>query len=172
VAKVYPDGGIDLLDPRPDGQDVIQVNLIPKGQDPRRDRLAADPLQEKRQLEEDWRKKGERVLPGTAGWLTDPEWARLKRKVYRIEAALIPDQESGPAPVPSSGRIYMDRYIIQFTRNEVIRVTAMTTRDPHIQFRELAESLIKTFNFGPSEGVIPTTPAPSAASAESPPSAP
>ncbi len=161
VAKVYPDGGIDLLDPRPDGQDVIQVNLVSKGQDPRRDRLAVDPLQEKKSLEEDWRKRGEKVLPGPADWLPDADWADTKRKVYRIEAALVPEPEGGQAPTPSSGRIYMDRYIVQFTRNEVIRVTAMTTRDLHVPFRDQAEALIKTFEFGPSKGSTPAVkPAP------------
>jgi len=153
VARTYPDGGIDLLDPRPDGQDAIQVNLVPKEQEPRRDRLAVDPLEEKKALEENWRKRGEKVLPGSADWLPEKDWADTKRKVYRIEAALVP--EGGQGPAPASGRIYMDRYIVQFARNEVIRVTAMTTRDLHDPFRDLAESLIRNFDFGPSEGATP-----------------
>ncbi|MFO0889098.1 MAG: hypothetical protein U0790_08110 [Isosphaeraceae bacterium] len=155
VAKVYPDGGIDLLDPRPDGQDVIQVNPVPKGPEAQRDRLPADPQQEKKLLEEDWRKRGEKVLPGPAGWLPEADWSASKRRVYRIEAALVPDEDSGRGPVPAGGRIYMDRYIVQFLRNEVIRVTAMTTRDPHVAFRDQAESLIRTFEFGPSPGAVP-----------------
>jgi hypothetical protein len=165
VRTTYPEGGIDLVDRRPDGQDVIQVNLVPKGDDPRRDRLAADPLQEKRALEEDWRKNGEKVLPGPSGWLPDADWTALKRKVYRIEAALVPKEDSGPGPAPAGGRIYMDRYIVQFAQNQVLRVTAMTTRDPHIAFRDMAESLIRTFEFGPSKDVMPaaSTAAPAAA---------
>ena len=58
VVKQYPDGGIDLLDRRPDGQDVILLNLVPKSGDPQRDRLAADPMQEKKQLEDDWKRQG------------------------------------------------------------------------------------------------------------------
>jgi hypothetical protein len=173
VKKVYPEGGIDLVDPRPDGTDVIQVNLVPKGPDAPRDRLPADPLQEKRLLEQDWKKSGEKVLPGSSDWLQDPEWSRLKRKVYRIEAALVPDQEGSQGPAPASGRIYLDRYIVQFTtRNDVVRVTAMTTRDPHVPFRDAVESAIKNFEFGPSEGVLPISRATGPADPGAAPSAP
>ena len=30
VTGVYPEGGVDLLDRRPDGQDVLQITLVPK----------------------------------------------------------------------------------------------------------------------------------------------
>jgi hypothetical protein len=154
VANSYPDGGIDLLDRRPDGQDAIQVGLNPKTQDPQRDRLAADPFQEKKQLEDEWKRRGEKVVPGPSGWLPEADWSQFKRKVFRIEAALIPASNG----TPSKDRIYLDRYLVQFTRNEVLRVTAMTTRDPHVQFREAAESIIKSFEFGPSESSLPSAP--------------
>jgi len=156
VARSYPDGGIDLLNSRPDGQDVIQLTLTPKTQDPQHDRLPADPIQDKKQLEDDWKKKGEKVVPGPSGWLAEAEWAPLKRKVYRIEAALIPETDGSP----SNERIYLDRYIVQFTRNEVMKVTAMTIQDPHVQFREMAEVIIKSFEFGPSESSLPSSPTP------------
>ena len=35
------------------------LNLVPKSRDPQKDRLAADPMQEKKLLEDDWKKKGE-----------------------------------------------------------------------------------------------------------------
>ena len=61
VVKVYPEGGVDLLDRRPDGQDVLQITLVPKTQDPERDRLAADPIQQKKLLEDEWKRRGEKV---------------------------------------------------------------------------------------------------------------
>ena len=53
--------GVDLLDRRPDGQDVLQITLVPKTQDPERDRLAADPIQQKKLLEDQWKRQGEKV---------------------------------------------------------------------------------------------------------------
>ena len=58
---MYPEGGVDLLDRRPDGQDVLQITLVPKTQDPERDRLAADPIQQKKLLEDEWKRRGEKV---------------------------------------------------------------------------------------------------------------
>ena len=157
--KVYPEGGVDLLDRRPDGPDMIQLNLVPKSQDPQKDRLAADPIQEKKQLEDDWKKRGVKVVTGAAGWLPDADWAPSKRKVYRIEASLIKEDDGMS---PSGDRIYLDRYLVQFTRNEVMKVTAMTSRDglDHLNFRKRAENVIKTFDFGPSEGFLPASPTP------------
>ena len=103
--RVYPEGGIDLLDSRPDGQDVIQITLVPKTGDPERDRLAADPVQQKKLLEDEWKKQGEMVLPGPAGWLPDAEWSPLKRKVYRFEAALVPADDSAGARRRAGGSI-------------------------------------------------------------------
>ncbi|MGD0039162.1 MAG: hypothetical protein ABSE84_01885, partial [Isosphaeraceae bacterium] len=119
-----------------------------------RDRLASDPIQAKKQLEDQWKQRGEKVVPGPSGWLPEADWSPLKRKVYRIEAALIPESDRSTA----SGRIYLDHYIVQFTRNEVLVVAAMTTRDPHVQFRESTESIIKSFDFGPSESSLPSSP--------------
>jgi hypothetical protein len=166
VAKVYPEGGVDLLDRRPNGQDVLQITLVPKTQDPVHDRLAGDPIQQKKLLEDQWKRQGQKVLPGPSGWLSDPELARLNRKVYRIEAALVPAEDS-PETTPG-GRIYLDHYIVQFSRNEVLKVIAMTTQDPHMPFSKVAELVIKTFDFGPSESTKP--PAILSAPAPSPPS--
>jgi hypothetical protein len=94
-------------------------------------------------------------------WLPEAEWTPLKRKVYRIEAALIPDKSDSPAP--AGGRIYLDYYVVQFARNQIMKVTAMTTRDPHLKFREMAEDIIKSFDFGPSDGSAASASAPTAA---------
>lgn len=149
VVRLYPDGGVDLLDRRPDGQDVVQLSLVPKTADSSRDRLASDPLQYKKMLMEQWKQQGEQVQMGTSGWLPEAEWAPRNRRVYRIEAALKPAAADGA--VSPSGRIYLDSYLVQFTRNETMKVTALTTQEPHIEFRNQAESIIKSFEFGPSD---------------------
>lgn len=149
IARVYPEG-IDLVDRRLDGQDVIQLSLIPKTGDAARDRIAADPTQQQKILTDQWREEGQDVLQGPVGWLPEADWAPLNRKVYRLEAALKPRADAGD-PQIRGGRIYLDRYIVQFTRDQTLMVTAMTTRDPHVPFRDQVEALIKTFAFGPSE---------------------
>ncbi len=154
VARTYPEGGIDLVDRRPDGRDVIQVSLVAKTGDQGRDRLAADPIQVKKQLEDQWKQRGEKVMGGPSGKLPEADWKALKRDVYRIEAALIPEGDQSAA----SGRIYLDHYIVQFMRNDVLVVEAMTTRDPHLPFRDNAESLIRFFEFGPSPSSLPAAP--------------
>ncbi len=149
IARAYPEGGVDLVDRRFDGQDVVSVALAPKSGDAARDRLAVDPLEQRKALVEQWRSQGQEVIMGDSGWLKEDVWGPLNRKVYRIEAALKP---AGTAPVVRGNRIYLDRYVVQFTRNQTLIVTAMTTRDPHVPFRDQVETLIKSFTFGPSEG--------------------
>jgi len=151
IAQVYPEGGVDLVDRRLDGQDVVQLTLVPKTGDAGKDRLAADPVEQQKALMDQWKKEGQDVLEGPAGWLDEADWKPLNRKVYRIEAALKPPAEEGGPPI-RGGRIYLDRYIVQFTRDETLVVTAMTTRDPHVPFRDQVEDLIRSFAFGPSEG--------------------
>ncbi|MDG3007069.1 hypothetical protein [Paludisphaera mucosa] len=159
IARAYPEGGVDLVDRRYDGQDVMSVALAAKTGDASRDRLSADPAAQRKTLVEQWRAQGQEVLMGDSGWLKDEVWKPLNRKVYRIEAALKPADD---APAVRGNRIYLDRYIVQFTRNETLIVTAMTTRDPHVPFREQAENLIKSFTFGPSEGPAPRAAEPAA----------
>ena len=155
VANTYPSGGVDLLDRRPDGQDVIQMYLNPKTGDPERDRLATAPEQAKKQLEDQWKQRGEKVVAIPSEWLPEAEWKPLNRRVYRIEAALIPSAERAPT---TASRIYLDHYIVQFSRNETLIVSAMTTRDQHGEFRDSVEKVIKSFDFGPSEGSAPAAP--------------
>jgi hypothetical protein len=156
----YPDGGIDLLENPPYGQDAIRIKLVGSTGDPDRDRNAFDPLVEKKQIEDEWKRKGEKIVPGPSGWLPEADWASVKRKVYRMEAALIP---ADMAPALPTDRLYIDHYLVQFPRNELLKVTAITTRDPHRQFRDATEMLIKSFGFGPSESSIPAAPQPARA---------
>jgi len=151
IAQVYPEGGVDLVDRRLDGQDVVQLSLVAKTGDAGRDRIAADPVEQQKALSDQWKREGQDVLQGPTGWLDDADWAPLNRKVYRIEAALKPPADEGAPPI-RGGRIYLDRYIVQFTRDQPLVVTAMTTRDPHVPFRDQVEAMIRSFTFGPSEG--------------------
>jgi hypothetical protein len=144
-SELADDNGVTLLEPPQTGRDVIELRLVPKTGNAQADRLAADPAQEKKQLENLWRDSGQKVVAGTSGWLNDAEWARLGRKVYRIEAAMIEEAAGGGR---SNDRLYTDRYIVQFTRNEALKVWAMTNREPHVEFRDKAESVIKSFQFG------------------------
>ncbi|WP_337174992.1 hypothetical protein [Paludisphaera sp.] len=149
IQRITPEGGIDMVDRRLEGSDVVSLNLVPKTGDPTKDKLAADPLEHKKELVQTWRAQGQEILMGDSGWLKDEVWGPLNRRVYRLEAALKPP--GGQAAV-RSGRIYADYYVVQFTRDETLVVTAMTVRDPHIAFRDQAELIIKSFGFGPSEG--------------------
>ncbi len=148
IASVHPDGGVDLADRRLEGNDVVSLGLVPKTGDPAKDKLAADPTEHKRKLVQTWREQGQEILMGDSGWLKDDVWAPLNRRVYRLEAALKPADEQAAV---RSGRIYADYYVVQFTRDETLVVTAMTVRDPHVAFRDQAEGIIMSFNLGPSE---------------------
>jgi len=118
-------------------------------------------------MEEDqWKQKGVTVLPGPSGWLPDADWSPLKRKVYRFELALRSADSTGRG-APNE-RTYLDYYLVQFLRNEVLRVVAMTTRDPHLNFRNQAEQIIKSFDFGPLESSRPIASPPQGSSAEPP----
>ena len=78
VTGVYPEGGIDLLDTRPDGQDVIQISLVPSTGDPQRDRLAADPVYQKKL-------RGRPLEEATQGGLAWPRGLASRRGVVTPE---------------------------------------------------------------------------------------
>ena len=68
---------------------------------------------------------------------------------------------------PASGRVYLDQYIVQFTRNEVMKMTAMTPGSAS-RFRDMAEKVIRTFDFGPSDSSLPAAPSPTPRPAHTP----
>ena len=153
IARDYPEGGVDLLAGRPDGPDVVSMTLVPKTGDAAKDRLAADPLERKKKLMDQWKAQGQDILQGPDGWLKDPEWEQLNRKVYRLEVALKPEGPDDPGA--KTGRIYLDDYVVQLPGDQTFIVEAWTTQDPHLDFRNQVETMIKRFNLGPSEGPAP-----------------
>ena len=61
--------------------------------------------------------------------------APLKRKVYRFEAALRHGRRRRVPPSGERGSISINTWSSS-SRNEVLKVVAMTTRDPHLSFRK------------------------------------
>jgi hypothetical protein len=137
--------------------DSLVLELVPKTNDPQKDRLAADPEHERKLRTDQWDKEKQQYVMNPSGWLPEAEWSTptIKRRVNRFEAALKTDSEIG-----QGGRVYFDQYIVQFARNEVLKVLAMTSQDPHLAYRGQVEQVIKSFDFGPSEGSATTPPAP------------
>jgi hypothetical protein len=128
------------------GSDALVIAVQPKEADPVRNRQNQDPSSHIRRLRSTWEKSHQDVVEGPAGWLPNEVWAPLKRRVHRVEAAI---RQAGPAAT-AAPRVYWDYYIVQFSTNNSIIVTAMTERNDHVVFRDQAESVIKSFNFGPS----------------------
>jgi hypothetical protein len=151
---------IDLVDHRPDGsKDALAIMLPPN------ERQYRDPEYLRRILKEQWDRTDFQVVTGDASWLPNPEWAPLKRKVYRLEAAARPT-----APGPGGQRIeriYLDYYLVEFVRNENLHVVAMTIRNDHPVFARLAEDVIKSFEFDQGQGARVPPSRPSAATAPS-----
>jgi hypothetical protein len=151
--KLNPFGSIDndyvdLVERHPKGDVRFGIHLQPKELDPARDRQSRDPDHHRRTLYSIWEKQHKDVVPGQTGWLPEPEWGSLKRKVYRIEAALKP---KGQVPTKAE-RLYLDYYLVVFSNNQSIVVTAMTEQDSNLKLRNQAENIIRSFQFGPLEG--------------------
>jgi hypothetical protein len=150
---------IGLVDHQLRGSDILAISLLPKETSPERARQNRDPDYHRRTLYSNWEKQKTDMVRGSSEWLPDADWSPLKRKVYRIEAAL---KQNG-TDATTAPRVYCDYYLVQFTTNESIVVTAMTVQDPHVAYRNQAETVIKTFQFGPSDaatkrGAAPLTP--------------
>jgi hypothetical protein len=153
---------VGLVDQQLRGSYSLVIHLLPKEANPERDRQSRDPDFHRRELYSLWEKQHREVVKGPTGWLPEADWIPLKRKVYRIEAAT--QQAGGGANTP---RIYCDYYLILFTTNQAMVVRAMTVED-HLKFRDQTEAVIKSFQFGPSEGQ-PKDPAAAQSPAPTPP---
>jgi hypothetical protein len=139
---------IELIRPRSQDPDVIEIKLLLKTGDPAADRRNVDPEFHRRNIEEEWRQSQWDVLRGARGWLPEADWKPLGLKVYRIEAAAR-GIAGRNAPLPH--RIHADYYLVLTGRTDNLLVTAMTVQDPPAEFRKETEALLKTFRFGPPE---------------------
>jgi hypothetical protein len=137
---------VNLSYDRPAGPDLVVLQFIPKSPQPERDRQTRDPDYHRQRLNDTWKRQHQEVVRGPSGWLPEADWAPANRKVYRIEAAL---KQTGPES-SFAPRVYFDYYLVLFRRSEVVILTALTTQDPHLNFRNQIEGIIKSFDFGPS----------------------
>jgi hypothetical protein len=126
---------------------ALTVLFQPKTGDAQADRDARDPEALRKSLKEEWDKSQWEVIPGKSGWLPDADWAPQKMRVYRVEAAL---KTGGPGS-RSVDRIFADYYLVLFARNESFNLTAMTTKDDPLAFRQQVEAVLKTLQLGPSK---------------------
>lgn len=125
---------------------VISLGLLPKTGDAAVDRKSRDPEFHIQRLKDEWKKRKEDVLPGPTGWLPEADWAASKMKVYRIEAALKPDDPRAK----DFKRFFLDYYLVLFGQNECLEVTSTTGQDPPLLFRKQVEEVVKTFKLRPS----------------------
>jgi hypothetical protein len=137
---------VELVHLRPEGPDVVGIQLQPKTGDAEADKRNLDPEFHRKTLAELWRQDQQDVVAGTNGWLPKADWEPLGMKVYRIEAALRLAARTG---TPTQRRIHLDYYLVLTSRPESLVVNATTVQDPPIEFRKQTEAMIKTFRFGP-----------------------
>jgi hypothetical protein len=139
---------VDLVLVHPSGDSRLGINFQGKTSDPVRDRQNRDPEFHRRRLYAIWEKQDKDVVRGSAGFLADPEWTDLKRKVYRAEVAVKPKGRE-----PDAGeRLYVDNYLVLFPNNESIVLMGWTEQDSNLKLRAHAEGIIKTFQLGASAG--------------------
>ena len=139
---------VTLVEQHPEGDDLLGINLQPRQSDAGLDRDSRNPEQHRKVLRSAWEKDKKDVVSGSTSWLPDADWSPLKRKVYRIEAALKPKAEDANGAL----RTYLDYYLVVFNSNESFVVTAMTRRESNVKLREQAEKVIKSLELGPTEG--------------------
>jgi hypothetical protein len=153
---------VELVDRHLRGSSLI-FQFVPKASNPERERQLRDPDFHRRSLYTLWDEQHWDVVKGAADWLPESDWLPLKRKVYRIEAATKPPEAAANAP-----RQYRDYYLVLFTTTNQMMVVWAITDEDHLKFREQAEAVIKTFQFGPPDGQ-PTSPAATQLPAPAPP---
>ena len=142
---------LQLQHVRRDGKtDTMVIVPVPKEADPAADRHWSDPQAFVRDIRQNAARAKHPIVKDQSGWLPEQDWAPLKRKVYRYEAALEPKDAS---------RYYMDEYLVLFTRGSRFMIHAMTDQEDHGPFRDQTEKVIKSLDLGPSAPGMATTPA-------------
>jgi hypothetical protein len=164
---------------------IITIKLQPKTGNAEEDRNSRDPAFHVKELKDEWDRSHQDVhVDPAGGWLPEADWTPSGMKVYRIQAALKPN---GPE-ARNLQRIFLDHYLVLFTRNESLVIDAMTGQDDPRTFRKQVEEILKTFKLSPlnppgaatphatrapaAPAPTPGTPPPASASAPQPAPAP
>ncbi len=127
---------------RPDGRDdTVAIGDVPREADPALDRRLSDPQALVKSLKDAAVRRNLEVIPGPMGYLPDPDWAPLKRKVYRYEAG---------HKQPEGSRVYLDAYLVLFNRGDHFVIQAWTGHNDHVAFRDKIEKMIRSLDLGPS----------------------
>jgi hypothetical protein len=165
MQTILPDslgGGesIELVRARPNGPDVIRIQIQLKTGNPEADRRNVDPEIHRKTLEEEWRQQRGDVLRGPAEWLPEADWRPFGMRVFRIQAAPMLGSGAGAGAGAGSGigprvkverRVNFDYYLVLTGRSDSFVVRAITLQDPTTEFRKETEALIKSFHFGPPQ---------------------
>jgi hypothetical protein len=163
LADAKDPDGLVLQYVRPEGKaDTVIIAYVPREADAVHDRKWSDPQAFVKDLQQNATKRGHNVVNGSMGFLPDQDWTPLNRRVYRYEAALKAER---------SGRVYLDAYLVLFSRGDHFVVQAMTDRDDHVEFRNQVERLIRSLELGPStpgQAGAPARPQPGPPSATAP----
>jgi hypothetical protein len=126
---------------------IIRFELIPKTGNAEADRNNRDPEFYIQQLKETWAEAKAKVVQGPTGWLPEADWKSFNMKVFAIRAAL----KVGNETARNDSRVFYDRFIVLFTRNECLVVTATTPKDPPTAFRNEIEEILKSFKLEPAK---------------------
>lgn len=121
---------------RESGGDLVELTFIPKGK--------ASPDEFFKGRAQPRSKLGLEIIPGATRTLAD--WPESMRAV-RAEAAARPSGRGGP-----DGMYFFD-YAVQFSQNASLTVSATTTGEAPLVFRDGIEGMLKTFRLGPPDEV-------------------
>ena len=142
------------------GRDRLVIMLQPKEGNAERQLAFHDPQHFQRDDQP-------RVGQERDGYPARPSWLSFRPSVGCIKVARFTGWRLGSsrstAAQRDEGRVYVDYYLVDFNRGQTIIVESWTDRDNHVTFRNEAEAIIKSFEFGPGK--------PQGSRATSPPSA-
>jgi hypothetical protein len=132
-----------LLDNRPTGNAFVSLHLPTTRGDTAHDAALRDPAHFEKWLEKDFAKAKDTLTKGAAGYLDAEDWKSFNRKVYRVEFALKP--EKGDPPV-----YYADLYLVtELSGVKRFSLQSWTQRSDHLECRNRAEDMIRSFQFVP-----------------------
>ena len=142
------EGLVQLFDQRMLNDEIrsLTIRLQPKTGKPAEDKASLDPDAHVKELKDEWARTKQKFTIDKQGILPKAEWAPNKMDVFRVEATVKP-------PVGRDGKveppIFLDHYLVKFTRNESLAIDAMTGQTKPEPFRKDVEKILKTFQLGP-----------------------